>query len=249
MQTLSTAASKPRGFLKFFTVSCVSILGTGAGYSYYQRFSVARGNSQSHADNTVSTDAELLSLLRTSFVHGSPEDFDALCDIHPDEMDQIISEFIYTASQLEQLGRLHEPDALDPYYDRFHDKATPLLLANDKILSAIDGFEKEVLALAGKEEIRVAQMTIEKVKETGVMTGNRKPTAVRDALSILEEGTRQLKDVKRHSPTEKKTGSFGGFGRRKESRVLAMEGTIRVWRERIHLEFPKHNGDKGPDGD
>ncbi|KAF8540415.1 hypothetical protein BDD12DRAFT_880544 [Trichophaea hybrida] len=239
------AASKPRGFLKFFTLSGVGIIGTGAGYSYYQRFSGERDTRQTQTDNTVSSDAELLALLRASFIHGGPEDFDALCDIHPTEMDQIISEFVYTASQLEQLGRLHEPDALDPYYERFHDKAIPLLLANDKILSAVDGFEKELLTFAGgAEEMKIAQQTMEKLKETGVMTGNRKPTAVRDALFILGEGTKNLKDVKRTA--EKKTPSRF---RRKESRLQAMEDTLRIWRERIDLELPKRNGDKGPDGD
>ncbi|CCX16379.1 hypothetical protein FPQ18DRAFT_401935 [Pyronema domesticum] len=235
-------ASKPRGLLKLFTLSSVGVIGTGAGYSYYQQqtsdLTFSKSTSSSSSKH-VSSDAELLSLLRTSFLHGGPEEFDALCELHPDEMDQIISEFVYTASQLEQLGRLHEADALEPYYDRFYDKAGPLITAAQRIFDAIVVFEKEVLAMGGStEEVERALKAMEAVTLSGIIDGVRKPTLVRDAIVAMEDAARYLQELKTDA-AKGKGGSWWG----KDSRIVKLEQNLKLWRERMDKELPKPSGD------
>lgn len=178
----------------------------------------------------MSTDAALLSLLRTQFAHGGPDGFDALCDIHPDEMDQIISEFLHTASQLEQLGRLHEAEAdnaLQPYLDRFDDKSSPLVVTavSEKLVAAIDAFLGElavrdrapVVATAVADE---ALLVLQRLQATRVIETDsndrhwRRPTAVRDALAILADGTDKVRQVKKETATQTTATAarFGGFG-------------------------------------
>lgn len=274
------------GLVRLLTLSSVA-LGTaagGAGY-YLQRAppSPARASSSPSSSSSIppscyssqtsspglssgmSTDAALLSLLRAQFAHGGPDGFDALCDIHPDEMDQIISEFLHTASQLEQLGRLHEAEAdnaLQPYLDRFVDKSSPLVVTavSEKLVAAIDAFLRELAVHDRAPAVAVvadeALLVLQRLQATRVLEKDddgghwRRPTAVRDALAILADGTDKIRQAKKETAAPTTTaarfggfgGGFGGSGRK----VADVEKRLKAVREAM-VAFGLPN--RGPGGD